>query len=959
MTERTAVQAPLVQYATQIGWDEVRPDDALALRGGESGRIFRPALETQLLRLNPGVIDPERAAQVVRQLDLLPATIEGNRDALAWLRGERSVFVPAENRERNVRLIDFAESDNNVFQVTAEWTQKGAVYRNRADVVFLINGIPVAVAETKAAHKPTGLEEGIDQVRRYHRETPDLFVAAQLFEVTQLLDFWYGPTWATSRKDLARWKDELPEHPDYERMVTAFFDRERILRVLRDYVVFLSKDDVLSKVLLRQHQIEAVEKVVARVHDPAKRRGLVWHTQGSGKTLTMITIASRLLRETRGGEKPTVLMLVDRNELEQQLFKNIAAYGIGAVEVAQSKQDLRRILGGDYRGLIVSMIHKFDDVPANLNTREAVTVLVDEAHRTTGGDLGNYLMAALPNATYIGFTGTPVDNLSQGKGTFKVFGVDDPEGYLDKYSIAESVEDGTTVRLNYALAPSDLRVDRETLEREFLSLADAEGVADVDELNAILDRAVELKDMMKSESRVERIAAFVAEHFRQNVEPMGFKAFLVAVDREACALYKQALDRHLPPAWSEVVYSPGHSDKELLKAHHHDDATEKQIRRDFTRKDALPKILIVTEKLLTGFDTPILYCMYLDKPMRDHVLLQAIARVNRPYEDDDGLVKPFGFVLDFVGIFEKLERALAFDSDVVASVIKNIDVLKALFATLMTGQAVPYRDLARGWDDKAKERAVAALADKTERQAFYDLFKQLQSLYEILSPDADLRPYIEDFQALAALYGLLRTAYDSQYVDRNLTEKTRRLLREQTATYSVELPGEVHELGPKELAAIKSGNASDVVKVLNLKKLIASTVEKDGLAKPFLRPIGERAEALAQQYEERQVATQQALDEFAELAEEILQAEDERQRLGLDPNAYAIHLELAHLCPEAGLDAAQANLVNDLFARYPDYLWNERRRTELRTAIYKTLRPLLGTSKTIEAANAILGLQRV
>ena len=249
-------------------------------------------------------------------------------------------------------------------------------------------------------------------------------------------------------------------------------------------------------------------------------------------------------------------MLIDRNELESQLSRNITGYGITTLKVAESKRDLREILASDYRGLIVSMIHKFDDIPANINTREGVTVLVDEAHRTTGGDLGNYLMAALPNATYIGFTGTPIDNLSQGKGTFKVFGADDEQGYLDKYAIAESIEDGTTVPLNYALAPSDLQVDRETLEREFLSLAEAEGMSDVEELNAILNRAIQLKAIMKAPDRVDNVAAAVAKHFQENVEPMGFKAFLVAVDREACALYKAALDKHLPSEYSEVVYSP-------------------------------------------------------------------------------------------------------------------------------------------------------------------------------------------------------------------------------------------------------------------------------------------------------------------------------------------------------------------------------------------------------------------
>ncbi|MBW1947292.1 MAG: HsdR family type I site-specific deoxyribonuclease, partial [Deltaproteobacteria bacterium] len=676
MSERTAVQNPMLRYAQEIGWEYVTPEEALALRGGEAGLFFSGVLEQQLFRLNPGVVDEAKAADIIRRLQLLPPNIEGNREALSWLKGEHSVFVPEENRERNVRLIDFYRPDENLFQVTDEWRQKSAVYRNKADVVFLINGVPVALCETKAATKPDGLAIGVDQIRRYHRETPEMFIATQVFEVTQLLDFFYGPTWCTSRKNLFNWRNEVPS--DYEAKVKAFFHRPLFLQLLKDYIVFLTKDDELIKVILRQHQTRAVEKVITRVHEPHKRRGLIWHTQGSGKTLTMMTIAAKLLQGTIHGEKPTVLMLVDRNELEAQLFKNLASYGFANVQVAGSKRELRQILASDFRGLIVSMIHKFDDIPADINTRRNVIVLVDEAHRTTGGDLGNYLMAALPNATYIGFTGTPIDRLSRGQGTFKVFGVDDETGYLDKYSIAEPIEDGTTVKLNYALAPSDLRVDRETLEKEFLSLTAAEGLSDPEELNAILDRAVKLKEIMKSPNRMERIASFVAEHFRENVEPMGFKGFLVAVDREACALYKKLLDKYLPEDYSRPVYSPAQTNGALLKEFYLSEDEEKKIRREFIKKDALPKILIVTEKLLTGYDAPILYCMYLDKPMRDHVLLQAIARVNRPYEDEDGLVKPCGFVLDFVGIFEDLEKALAFDSEVVASVIQNIDVLKQL-----------------------------------------------------------------------------------------------------------------------------------------------------------------------------------------------------------------------------------------------------------------------------------------
>lgn len=955
MSEWSAVQRPMIQYATQIGWQYLKPEEALRLREGETGLYLNSILEAQLLRLNPGIVDSSNVGDIIRRLNLLSPKIEGNRDALSWMRGEQSVFVPAEKRERNIRLLDFDDPAHNLFHVTDEWSYRGAIYTNRADVVFLINGIPVALAETKKAGLRDGLAKGIDQIRRYHRETPGMLIAPQVFEVTQLLDFYYGATWSTNRNTLFNWREVVSG--DYEQKVKNFFERRRFLRLLRDYILFLSRDDELIKIILRQHQVRAVEKVVRRVYDDTRRHGLIWHTQGSGKTLTMITIAAKLL-ETPQYEKPTVLMLVDRNELESQLFKNITSYGIAGFRIAESKRELRDILESDYRGLVLTMIHKFDDIPGGINTRKSVVVLVDEAHRTTGGDLGNYLMGALPNATYIGFTGTPVDQLSKGKGTFKVFGVDDEQGYLDKYSIAESIKDGTTVKLNYTLAPSNLRIDRETLEREFLALSEAEGVSDIEELNAILDHAVELKEIMKASQRVENIARYIATHFQENVQPMGFKAFLVAVDREACVLYKQALDRYLPADWSEVVYSSAHNDGEDLRRYALTEEEEKKVRHDFIKKGQLPQILIVTEKLLTGFDAPILYCMYLDKPMRDHVLLQAIARVNRPYEDDDGQLKSYGFVLDFVGIFEKLERALAFDSDVVGSVIQNIDTLKQLFATWMKDTAPQYLPWTRGWDDKAKERAVLHFEDKKRREEFFTFFRRLENLYDVLSPDAFLRPSLDEYHALAELFVFVWEAYsDRPYVDKALTAKTRNLLHTHATSSDLELPGAIRELGVKELEILRQSDIADTIKILNLHRILVTTVEQQARSRPYLVPIGERAEALAQQYEDRHLTTQQVLAEFEKLTQNYLDAEEERQRLGVDMNTFAIYTALRLLGEP--VTTQQASEVNKVFVRHPDYRWNEPQEKQVRTALYKLLRPLGSIDRMIAITNSLLKVERV
>ncbi|MEK6655287.1 MAG: DEAD/DEAH box helicase family protein, partial [Thermodesulfobacteriota bacterium] len=302
--------------------------------------------------------------------------------------------------------------------------------------------------------------------------------------------------------------------------------------------MFYIKDDELQKTILSQHQARAIEKIVQRCADENKKTGLIWHTQGSGKTFTMITAAQQILENKDVFGKATVIMMIDRNELEGQLsgwveriLGEMQSHAI-SIEQATSKVRLRQLLKADFRGLIISMIHKFDGISKNICTRANVIVMLDEAHRSVGGDLGNYLLAALPQATLIGFTGTPIDKTAYGKGTFRIFGKEDDKGYLDKYSVAESIEDGTTLPLNYMLAPNEIRVPREELEREFLDLVEAEGVSDVEELNKILNRAVKLKTFLKSADRVEKVAAFVARHFCENVEPLGYKAFVVGVDRE-------------------------------------------------------------------------------------------------------------------------------------------------------------------------------------------------------------------------------------------------------------------------------------------------------------------------------------------------------------------------------------------------------------------------------------------
>jgi type I restriction enzyme R subunit len=933
--ERGAVQNPFLRYAQEAGWTYVPAEEALRLRRGEGGLILHDVFAERVQRLNPGTVDLNRAEDLLGRLERVAPRIEGNLDAWEYLKGLKTVFVPEEKRERNVRLMEVREWEANAFHVTDELTFDNGTHRIRLDVALFVNGVPVLVVETKSAGKLDGIAEGLDQVRRYHREGPELLALMQLHTLTHLVRFYYGPTWNLTRQSLFNWKEESAGR-DFETLVKTFVHPQRVVRVLSDFLLFTRKDDELSKVILRPHQMRAVERVLGRAADKEKRRGLIWHTQGSGKTYTMITVAKRLIEEPLF-QNPTVLMLVDRIYLEQHLFGNLRECGITHCAEASSKAELRRLLAADQRGLIVSMIHKFEGADADLSTRENIVVLVDEAHRTTGGDLGNYLLGALPSATYIGFTGTPIDRTAYGKGTFKVFGAEDEKGYLDKYSIAESVEDGTTVPLHYTLAPSELRVDRETLEREFLDLAAAEGVSDVEELNRILEKAVTLRTMLKKPERVARVAEHIAHHYREYVEPLGYKAFVVAVDREACALYKEALDRHLPAEYSEVVYSPAHNDLPHLAKYHLGETQEKEVRKAFRKPEVLPKLLIVTEKLLTGFDAPILYCMYLDKPMRDHVLLQAIARVNRPYEDEEGRHKPAGFVLDFVGIFENLEKALAFDSRDVQGVIEDIDLLRSHFAEMMAHGRSEYLPLTAGATaDKAAERVLEHFRDEEPRAEFYGFYRHLSDLYEILSPDAFLRPYLADYEQLTRMYELVRSAFEpGVIVDRELMRKTARLVQEHTESGAIQPALKVYEINEQTLEQIGGSGQSDTVKVFNLLKSLRQIVGQQAGTSPYLLSIGERAERVIREYEQRQLSTQEALRRLEELVRELNQAERERAEKGLPAEAFTVFW----LLQREGLpdpDAA-AGAMAEAFAQYPHWAKSETQERGVRTALYKAL----------------------
>lgn len=950
ISEAGSVQFPMVRHTEEIGWTPLTPELAREKRGSEAAMFLRDELEAAIARFNPW-LTADAVRSIFETLDAIPATIEGNRQMLAWMRGEQSWYDEGEERHRRVKLIDFADTGANEFHVTWEWTLKPPARKaNRADVLFLINGLPVAIVEHKNPKDGNAMERAIVQLRRYEAETPELLGAPQLFNVTHLIDYWYGVTWNVNRRFIARWKEAREE--SYRFAVQAFFERTDFLRTLQHWVLFYVEDNETRKSVLRQHQRRAIDAVVARCADPTKRRGLVWHTQGSGKTFTLLTAAKLILEDKARFDNATVILVVDRTELEGQL-KGWVERLLGemqkqdiATRRANSKEDLQALLNADFRGLVIAMIHKFEGIDKASAERSNIHVFIDEAHRSVAKDLGSYLMGAVPNATIIGFTGTPIADTERGKGTFKIFGADDERGYLDKYSIRESIDDETTLPIKHIMAPSTMTVPLEQIDREFFALAEAEGVSDIEELNRVLDRAVGLRAFLKSDDRVANVAKFVAGHFRENVLPLHYKAFLVAVDREACAKYKRELDKHLPPEWSAAIYTSNVNDaveRPDVAALQLSEEREADVRLLFKKAVEEPKILIVTDKLLTGYDAPVLYAMYLDKPMRDHVLLQAIARVNRPYVDGEGVRKQIGLVVDFVSVLRDLKKALKFDSEDVSGVIEDLDLLLADFLEKIVLAKSEYLDAGEGGnaDERLEVLVYGRFLDPEPRKAFFEAYKDLENLWEILSPSAELVDHIAAFKRLAQLYATVRNAYADQVgFVADLAYKTRRLVEGSAEQSGLGNLTKAVTFDVKTLDAMRDGKGTDEGKVFNLVRGLQKEVDEDQSKAPILQPLKDRAERVLKDLENRNVTGLAAIDLLGAIAAEKEALLAEAKASGLSARAFGILSAFREdpALKQAGIDPKELAIeVDSLLARYPNSTVNDDERRRLRGALYLPL----------------------
>jgi type I restriction enzyme R subunit len=911
MTEAATTQAAIIDRLSQpdLGWQYV-PGAELP-RELTDVLIEDDAVEA-LKRLNPLIArHPEYAEEILQRLRALilavydDGVVKVNEAMMGWLRGlEEHQFV-GELVTEPINLIDFDNPRANKLVVSTEVVLKvGAQQPRRYDIVLFVNGIPLVVGETKTPFKDktSWLNGALDITDTYIPETPGFFAANVLCFASEGKEFRYGSL--TDRpEDWLPWgktTDELqpPSLAKVLREAELLLTPELVLEILRSYTLYETRVEgeqpKLFKIIPRYPQVESVELIVRRALDPARHKGLIWHHQGSGKTILMAFAAAKLRRELNA---PTVVIALDRLELTEQLGAQFRSAGIPQLSFAESREELQRMLGEhDRRGVIVTTIFRFKDAGL-LNERSNIVVMCDEAHRTQEGQLGRDMRAALPNATYIGLTGTPIADGDHD--TYTTFGdPDDPDQILNAYTPERSIADGATLQVITEARLVDVHIDKAALDQAFDEMTAEEGLTE-EEKELLARKATRFDTIMAAPERIRRVCADIVEHYTGRVAPLGLKAQVVCANRDLCVAYQNEIQRLLDEqgnGWQSTVVMTvsGKEDgrkPEFLK-YQRDRQEEARIKNRFRSYSDPLKFLIVTAKLLTGFNAPIEGVMYLDKPLRRHTLFQALTRPNRPWTNPEtGQQKTAGLVVDYIGLGTEIAEAVQMkrrkQGEQMAS--EQLDILREELASLVDTCLERFNGIDREKADfETLMAAQQRLAEEASRDEFAAEFLKAEALFELLSPDDGLDGKRADYRWLAKIYQSIQPATSSDaLLWQRLGAKTHALITQHISGVEIGAGGPVRiVLDDESIQQLKilglvdsetdGGDrraAPSAEEVLDsIEKRLAARLSKDS-ANPVYRSLAERLDALRQAKIETAEESTKWLKQLLEVARALVEAD--------------------------------------------------------------------------------------
>ena len=859
-------------------------------------------LKDALCSLNPDIAaQPDYADEVILKLRgvILEARHSGlvraNENFTEWLLAEKTLPFGQDGEHVTINLIDFNNIENNHFFVAQQvhYIAASEVY---FDIVLYVNGIPLAVGEVKSATRPSvswqdGAADFIGGQKHYWKNVEPFFVPNLLCFASEGKTFAYGAINA-GVKDWGPWhktsqRESIPTNlASVLDSAEGLLNPETLLQLLHSFALFSTVKTGKNtpprriKLLPRYPQFETAKQIVERVKAGYPRKGLIWHFQGSGKSLLML-YAARMLRADNSLKNPTVLVVVDRRDLDTQINETFGGADVKNLVKVRSCRKLGELIEQDSRGILITTVFKFKDVEMDesnkdgLNARDNIIVLVDEAHRTQEGSLGDKMRWALPNAHFYGLTGTPISSLE--RNTFKLFGAEEDEGrYMNRYSYKQSIRDGATNPVKFEPRLAELRVDREAIDAEFKRLVEENNLDD-DEKAALSKRAGKLAILLKAPKRMQAVSEDIAEHFNSHVKPKKMKGMVVVYDRDACVQMYYLLGAQLGFDAIEVVMnvdqSPikaiegdkkGKKNKDWVKwkealnlpieeidfqrwqSIDGDDQKQKDLIEGYKDGAHPLQLLIVTAKLLTGFDPPICYCMYLDKPLRDHTLLQAMCRTNRLFEID-GIRKELGLIIDYLGVFENLRSALAYDPEEIEGVIEGIEAFKELLPDQLHKCLAFFPGVDRTLEGfEGIMSAQECLPTNEKRDEFAAAFGVLNKLWTAISPDPFLAPFRKDFNWLAQIYESVRpVGQTGSLVWAALGPETIKMIHENTDIKRIR--DDIDELVMDEHAVFTLTEKEQEKRARRLEINLMGILRGHG--DPKFVALGERLEKLRQDYE--------------------------------------------------------------------------------------------------------------
>ena len=965
------VQDETVDILVGLGWTPMTPAEMAGVRKGrEADGIVEQMLVAAVQRINGLMFeDAEHVVGLVRRISSEQEFLDGLRDGL-------NVKFAPDGDAVDVLLVDLDDPSNNEFVVAWEYPiATGGAREPRLDVVCLVNGLPIGLIENKAPDHDVA--EAAGDWRQYYADVPELQVCGGVVACNNGVDFVVGPSGLDAIQHYKQWRTTWPHDPPADAddpMVVGLagaFHPHTLLELAAHFVVFETRDGITTKKLARYQQYRAASKIVARALEGQLDRGLVWHTTGSGKSLTMVFAARKLMRS--GLDRPTVFVVIDRIQLDDQITGTLEACDFDGVRRATGGEDLRQLIDSDRRGVVVTVVNKFQSIKDTVADRANVIVFVDEAHRSHEGEFGIWMRTALPNAKLFAFTGTPVE--TDDRSTRRAFsplvergddGTERFEPYLDSYTIKQAIEDGATVEVLYEPRLAHWQI--ETADIDVALKAAFPGLSE-EELELLRRDASREKVIAKAPLRVEHIAADIADLLRERIVPSGFKGQLVAVDREACVQYAETLAQHLREDEYAVVMSqdikrddnrvrrwwPRASLARVLgydSARAEPTGTPEHAIRDLVEKFLDPtdplKLLIVNAMLLTGFDAPIEQAMFLDRPLHAHTLLQAIARTNRTAPGKD-----HGLIFDYWGVLADLDDALrSFDPADIQLVAQSTEALADAFpAAIAEALACLSGMPARGSDRRRMIWLVQHLADDSNRALLFEAaVRAAQRAYETLAPDIRLAPHLEDYRRLIHLHAVWRHGSRTDRFDVTpYRAKTHKLVHDAVTQVVLQRDLPVFAIDGSYLERLDVDGLSGEEKAAEIEAAVVAEIKERGDGDPLSLTLGERLQQLRDRRQRANQLTLDLLSEYEQLVRDLVAEQAAADASGMTPRARAL-LALARRhavsVPVAELEDVCSRIDADLRALDVDYDGDWDRADMQRSARQRVIKAVIGAPAT-------------